>query len=274
MKKLSERKLTSIIIPVYNRESFINKTLSSLVELNYRPLEIVIVNDGSTDNSLAIIQKFKNTYESDDFLVKIISQSNAGAPEARNKWFYVSSGDYIQFLDSDDFIHKDKITLQTKLIEKSNADFCVCDFLMRFNETGSTKYYSNQKKILKIIFPSQSFGCGSALISRNLAKQLSWNEKLHRNQDMDYFLRAALMANKVVYIKEILYYYSMHKGDRISDNYTTSNPVFYKRIEWLIKTKVNKKNTPLKYIAILLLGIKLIKWYIWKFIKKIWKKLS
>ena len=85
MEKTIKQKLTSIIIPVFNREGFINKTLSSLLELNYRPLEVVVVNDGSTDNTLAVVQKFKDDYENDDFLVKIISQSNAGAPAARNK---------------------------------------------------------------------------------------------------------------------------------------------------------------------------------------------
>lgn len=274
MEKTIKQKLTSIIIPVFNREGFINKTLSSLLELNYRPLEVVVVNDGSTDNTLAVVQKFKDDYENDDFLVKIISQSNAGAPAARNKWFYASSGDYIQFLDSDDFIHEDKIQLQIKLLENSNADFCVSDFVMRFTQTGDVKYHSNQKKILKIIFPSLSFGCWSALILRSLAMKLDWNINLHRNQDMDYFLRAALIANKVVHIKKALYYYSMHTENRISDNYTTSKPVFDKRIKWLITTKVNKRNIPLKYIAILFLGIKLITWHIWKFIKKIWKKLS
>ena len=269
-----KQRIVSIVIPVYNRGKFIEKTLASLVKVNYRPLEVVVVDDGSTDNSLDVVQKFKEDYENDDFLIKIISQSNYGAPVARNVWLSESRGDYIQFLDSDDFIHEDKIQLQIQLLENSNADFCVSDFTMRFTQTGNVKYHSNQKKVLKIIFPSLSFGCWSALISRSLAMKLDWNMNLHRNQDMDYFLRAALIANKVVHIKKALYYYSMHNEDRISDNYTTSNPVFYKRIKWLIKTKVNKKNIPLKYIAILFLGIKLIRWHIWKIIKKIWKKLS
>ncbi len=102
------------------------------------------------------------------------------------------------------------------------------------------------------------------MLKRNLAHQVKWNEKLHRNQDMDYFLRTVLLANKVVYVKKALYFYIMHSGQRISDLYNSSDPVFWYRTSSLWKTKVKSKNLLMKYIAIIGLLLELLIWYIFK----------
>lgn len=95
--------LVSIIVPVYNVQNYIEQCLASLVQQSYENIEIILVNDGSTDNSLAIC----NTFGAKDSRIKIINQDNAGVNQARINGFSQSTGDYIMFVDSDDYVSTD-----------------------------------------------------------------------------------------------------------------------------------------------------------------------
>ena len=90
----------SIIIPVYNVENYLAECLNSVVNQTYRNIEIIIVNDGSTDNSFSIIQQ----YQLQDERIKIINQENQGLSAARNAGMKVASGEYLWFVDSDDYV--------------------------------------------------------------------------------------------------------------------------------------------------------------------------
>ena len=90
----------SVIVPVFNTEKFVSHCLDSLINQTHKDLEIVIVNDGSTDSSGAII----NEYANKDNRIIIVNQKNQGLSAARNKGLFVASGDYVLFLDSDDYI--------------------------------------------------------------------------------------------------------------------------------------------------------------------------
>lgn len=227
--------LVSVIIPVYNREGYVNMTLKNILENKYRPIELILVNDGSKDNSLSVLKQFKEKNETTDFLVKVLDQSNMGAPSARNLGYKNATGNYIQFLDSDDLIHSEKFSLQIPKMQKAKADFCLCDFEMHYTDEKRKVYYSNSKGLKKVLKTHGSFGCGSPLLTRNLANKVSWNVKLKRNQDVDYFLKASLFAEKIVYINQPLYTYIRHSSDRISDSYNKSDPVYTERIRSLKK---------------------------------------
>lgn len=238
--------LVTIIIPVFNREKIIAKTLQNILNNNYRPIELIVVDDGSSDNSLDIVESFKKHNQSSDFEIKIFRQSNNGAPSARNLGYSNSKGDYIQFLDSDDFISEDKFIYQVDLMIRENADFGLCDFEMKFIDEGDRiQYHSNSKKLKKVLKTHGSFGCGSALIHRAIAEKISWEVNLRRNQDVDYFLKAALLAKKIVYINKPFYTYIRHSGDRISATYSNTSPVYLERIKslkQLFKYKYNRIN--------------------------------
>ena len=94
------QKLISIVVPVYNVEEYLSRCLDSIINQTYKNIEIICVNDGSTDNSLKIL----TTYSELDYRIKIISQENQGLSEARNIGIKNSSGEYIGFIDSDDSI--------------------------------------------------------------------------------------------------------------------------------------------------------------------------
>ena len=108
--------LITVIIPAYNRENFIYDCLDSVYKQTYRPIEIVVIDDGSSDDTPKIIKGFQKEKSDDDFIIKFITQKNSGAQVARNKGINNSSGEFIQFLDSDDILHKDKIIGKIELV--------------------------------------------------------------------------------------------------------------------------------------------------------------
>ena len=100
----------SILIPLYNSEEYIAETIDSCLNQTYDNIEIIIVDDGSTDAGLEIARQYEIKYEN----IKVKTQKNSGAPVARNKAFALSTGEYIQYIDADDLLHPDKIYLQWK----------------------------------------------------------------------------------------------------------------------------------------------------------------
>ena len=112
----------SVIIPLYNEEKYILECINSLINQTYKNLEIIVVDDKSTDNSLKLLEQIK-----DDRIRIIKLNKNSGVAHARNKGIEVSTGDYICFLDSDDFWLKDKIEKQLKFIE--NKAFIYSDYM-------------------------------------------------------------------------------------------------------------------------------------------------
>jgi glycosyltransferase involved in cell wall biosynthesis len=107
-----KKKLVSILIPCYNSREYLAETIESALNQTWPNCEIIIVDDGSNDDSLEIARE----YEGDD--VHVIAQSNQGAPAARNRAFRASTGDYIQYLDADDLLHPRKIEAQMSALRK------------------------------------------------------------------------------------------------------------------------------------------------------------
>jgi len=252
MQKLNNS-LVSIIIPVYNRERWVSDTLDNILMNNYRPLELILVDDGSSDNSLDVLKNFSNKNREDkNLIIKVLTQTNKGAPAARNLGHNNSSGQYIQFLDSDDLIDIEKFSIQINIMKEKDADFGLCDFTMQYVETGEQVYHSNVRKLNKVLSSHGSFGCGSPLLSRELSGQIFWDTSLSRKQDVDYFLKAALKAKKIAYVNKSLYTYirRAEDGDRISASYEKGDPLFKERIISLKKTRVPSRNKLFKIFAI------------------------
>src|SRR5271154_7166784 len=101
--------LVSILVPAYNAEAWISDTLRSAISQTWEPKEIIVVDDGSTDQTLSVARRFQSEQ------VLILSQKNQGAAAARNRAFSLSHGDYIQWLDADDLLAPDKIAKQMEL---------------------------------------------------------------------------------------------------------------------------------------------------------------
>jgi glycosyltransferase involved in cell wall biosynthesis len=139
----------SVIIPIYNVDQYLEKCLNSVLEQTYQLLEIILINDGSTDLSGSICEIYK---EKDKRLI-VIHKENGGLSSARNAGIEISTGEYIAFIDSDDFIHPEMIETLVRNATSFDADIAVCDFL-KFKEgddvslfedsgTGEVKIYNN-----------------------------------------------------------------------------------------------------------------------------------
>lgn len=116
-----ERPLVSVIIPVFNAEKYIKRALSSLVSQTYENIEIICVNDGSTDHSANILERMAES----DNRVKVITQVNSGPAKARNTGLDIARGKYISFVDSDDFVDKEMYATLVNIAETQSADIIV-----------------------------------------------------------------------------------------------------------------------------------------------------
>ena len=121
-----ENILLSVVIPVYNAELFIEKTIDSITCQLRKQFEIIAVNDGSTDRSLDILNKLSTKYD----VLKIVNQENKGATFARNNGLSHAQGKYIIFFDSDDVFENDVLTEMVDLIEKEESDLLLCNYSM------------------------------------------------------------------------------------------------------------------------------------------------
>ena len=160
-------KKVSIIIPAYNAEKTIKKCLNSVCNQTYENIEIIIVNDGSTDNSLDICEE----YEKKDDRIIIISKENGGLSDARNKGIDIAKGKYITFIDSDDYVDLEFISIMVSNIEKNNSDISIISHRVIYPNTiidKSTKeeYVSGPEDILeRMLF---DLGCCLRFCQKNL----------------------------------------------------------------------------------------------------------
>ena len=115
--------MVSIVVPVYNAENYLKKCVDSLIQQTYKDIEIILVNDGSTDSSLSICHE----YQKIDDRISVIDKENGGASSARNAGIKAAKGDYIMFADSDDFTDKEWVNLMVASQMKYKDSFVVCD---------------------------------------------------------------------------------------------------------------------------------------------------
>ena len=128
----------SIIIPVYNVVRYVKSCIQSILDQSFTDYEAIIVNDGSTDDSMVIVQSLIK----DDQRFRIINQANAGAGPARNTGIQAAKGDYLAFVDSDDTVHKDYLLCLYQTITQYQADMCYCDINISFIDRPGTIFKS------------------------------------------------------------------------------------------------------------------------------------
>lgn len=189
--------LISICIPVYNSSKWLRETISSALNQSYKNIEIIIVDDGSTDNSWNIIREYQKKFPA---IIKAFRQQNKGASSARNKALIESKGNYIQWLDSDDILAENKIQEQMKFISKNNDPFILhsSSFGIFYHSIKRAKFIKNDLwsdlSPVKWLFYHLKLGYymfpAAWLVSRELTEIAGkWNEELSYNDDGEYFCR-------------------------------------------------------------------------------------
>ena len=214
----------SILIPCYNSERFIAETLDSCLAQTYHNIEVIVVDDGSTDHSL----EFAKDYENKDRRVKIIYQKNAGACRARNNALEHSVGDYVMFLDADNVISVNKVESQlTRLIQvRDEMAVATCAWDRFYNTLSEAifpqltvyrDYETGFDMLLDLWNNSEMFETACYLLSRSLAvKAGKWEESLRKNQDGEYFSRVLMLASKVLFCPEAQLFYRTGEYNSVS----------------------------------------------------------
>ncbi|MDM1369577.1 glycosyltransferase [Myroides marinus] len=208
---MNQTSLISVIVPVYNVEVYLIQCLDSIVNQSYRNLEIIIVNDGTKDNSAEICKQYK---EKDNRIV-FLEKENGGISSARNLGIDYATGDYIAFIDSDDFIHNKYFEILLKNIEDFDVVFCNA-----FNyETNTTIPISSETSFETVEFTSKellrqinSFKLPLVIVPwGKLYKREIWNNlrypvgRIHEEQAVAHLYID--QAEKIKYIDTSLYYY-------------------------------------------------------------------
>lgn len=199
----------SVIIPVYNVSEYLPTCLDSVINQTYKNLEIICVNDGSPDNSAEILFE----YAKKDSRIKIITQENQGLSGARNTGLEQISGDYIYFLDSDDYIHPQMLERLYIAAEKENADFACCKYKKVWKKEEPKKLQGRKEIVIEN--PEAEFFSSQGQISVNVWSKLYRRETVGNMRFIKGLIYEDLPFNGVfmqkakrgVFVPEEMYYY-------------------------------------------------------------------
>lgn len=195
--------MISIIIPVYNAANYLIETVESVLNQDYQDMEIILVNDGSTDHSLSLCKEMQLK----DTRIKVIDQKNAGVSVARNNGMKASKGEYLLFIDADDLLEKDMVsTLYNKAVE-TGADIVSCgaalvkDGVVIREEFGTNKLYTyNNEEALKFFLTGNrvNIGVWTKLFKRSAIEGIEYRKNIRINEDKLFIFEALMKANKYV----------------------------------------------------------------------------
>lgn len=204
----------SVIVPIYNVERYLSECIESILNQTYRYLEVILIDDGSTDQS----GKICDNYAEQDSRVKVIHQKNGGAANAKNAGLKAATGKYLAFLDGDDFLEKDAYLHMIKALEEYQADVVQCCLRYIYCNRKTDKIVN--KKIT--IFDTKSYlekytwdwTCGlmtDKLYKRELFKGIFFEEG-HKIDDEFFTYQGIMRAKKIVYCPKIVYNYRQRKS--------------------------------------------------------------
>ena len=241
----------SVIIPVHNRERLVLDALNSVERQIYRPIEIVVVNDGSDDESGAVVRRWSQQFEADDtFSVRCMQQENAGAPVARNKGARASKGQYLLFLDSDDLLLPEKIAEAVDLFRTRTYNIV-------YSKTKVVTPEGRQEGTIGRALTKEPqdiaaycWHTSGPVYKRSALQEVGpWLEELTGNQDWEYGARVKLGDFAIGFIDQIQSVYRKHTSESVSRpeierHYTRSSEMAYDSIVALARDR-SKFSPPL-----------------------------
>jgi glycosyltransferase involved in cell wall biosynthesis len=241
--------LVSIVIPCYNAEKYISEAINSCLDQIYNEIEIIVVNDGSTDKSSEIIKTFGDK-------VKIIEQVNKGGSEARNAGLRIARGEFVKFLDADDFLEKDIIEKQLSHFEKfrENEPVAVYGNINMVNEKGEFEWLRVQPKIsedqdgLTTLIESAIVTSSPLYRKSDLIRMGGFNESLTGNQEHELNIRLFLSGVRFRHFNDVVYNHRNYNSEsRIScRRWPEKDPYFTWRLIEHYKKLLEDNNIPVK----------------------------
>jgi|GEM_PF-569283 len=230
--------LLSIIVPIYNVAQYLPRCIHSILGQSYQNIELILVNDGSTDHSLELIEEIKET----DSRIVVLSQSNKGVSSARNKGLSYASGPYIAFVDPDDYVHKSIYSEMMNILDSQNHDIVFCRFqtidsnhhTIKFFEKGLQHFTNNITSIQGFFNPPTGLSTDDSyytdkimgVVWRSIFKKsiidqfgLTFNENVHLSEDLIFILAYLSHCDHAGLIDEYLYYYYIRENSAMREHY-------------------------------------------------------
>lgn len=240
--------LISVIVPVFNVRRYLVHCLESIAHQSYRDLEIILVDDGSTDGSSAVCDEFANQ---DDRIV-VIHQENMGLWAARNTGQRAAHGKYLIFIDSDDYIHSDMIsTLHKAINEMEGSDLAMTDYkkTTSFDEDvdafleGSEEFL-DQEEVMSRYCKGSIAGCVWNKMFRSSLLEGVFADNYQRAQDQDYCLKVFLRAKRAVIVHKVMYFWvqrpdsHMHSSDYLFRFYHDIIDIYWNNLSSLTDERI------------------------------------
>ena len=212
--------MISIIVPIYKVEKYLAKCIESLLNQTYRDIQIILVDDGSPDNSGKICDR----YSAKDSRIKVIHQPNRGVSAARNVGLNISQGDYIGFCDPDDFVAPDMYKKMVEAMEQEKVDLVVCGYDYydeQYRKDESRPYRVRDNEILdrESIYnmmadmpPTIRHGVVTKLFRRSKVGNLRFDTRLHSSEDAEFLLDYLKRIDKAAFVHEPLYKNLVRQG--------------------------------------------------------------
>ena len=219
----------SVIVPIYNTERYIRKCVESLCKQTYTDLQIILVNDGSEDDSLKVMREL----EQEDSRILVVDKAHAGLSATKNAGLDVAIGDYISFVDSDDWVDIQMYEIMLQQIEENHADAAYCEWTEEYSDgssdikgrDGSKKVVLKDEKILEEHFKNKIYlRTSSGLLSKKIIEGMYFDTDLQPGEEMYFGFRALCNAKCVVYTNMPFY----HRLNRVG---SISNKVGFRRTD-------------------------------------------
>ena len=226
------KELISIIIPVHNTEKYLIRCIDSVLMQTYQNIEIILIDDGSSDGSSEICDKYMN----ENPKVKVIHQKNKGVSHARNAGINIISGEYFLCVDSDDWLEPSMLEILYRNIKRYNADISACNFYVNY-ESGKEIVKSNINKNILILtniqemyeklFATNEYGgyLWNKLLKTSIVKnKIYFDERIAIEEDVMFLINVLKKCNKICYdSNSILYHYFQRNMSAVRFNYTVKD---------------------------------------------------
>ncbi|MEH7014764.1 glycosyltransferase family 2 protein [Neobacillus niacini] len=238
---MSANVLVSLILPIYNSEEHLVKTIESVLNQSHKEIEVLLIDDGSIDNSLDICKH----YEAIDNRVKVFTKENQGVSVTRNIGIKAASGKYIRFIDSDDILPENSTSKLVEAAEKHNAQIVIGGFEER--KSYKKEKYRIERFIVKDkVFSKEDFASNYLLLKKKKMINALWNKlfcsqmiknnnilfesDLTLGEDLVFNLSAFRVSKKIITIEECVYIYFIRNGRSLSQKYYENKYKIYRRL--------------------------------------------
>lgn len=200
--------MISVIVPVYNAEKFIKRCIDSILCQTYKDFELILINDGSKDNSYGILQDYEKT----DVRIKLYNQDNQGVSSARNKGLEIAKGDYVLFIDSDDWIESNMFEILINNIKKSNSEISCCQYDKNISDEISEFEIWSRDAILSSFIEHKKINGSlvNKLIKREVISDIKFDITVHYGEDALFLWKILLNVNFLCITNKVLYHVVLH----------------------------------------------------------------